>query len=164
MYIIKKVNAMSALIILPISNATSNFLTVRKEQKVRLTKQRRVQLQLWTLKELLFELMEANTAAREGSLKVSFKRSLYEYFFQERDVEDLVEALAGVAHKWEEIAVAVRLPEVVRAECGEKSSLVLKLHSVLYKWIVGGHLNTKPPTVKNLKKIYSFIPDISNQL
>ena len=79
-------------------------------------------------------------------------------------MEDLVEALAGVAHKWEEIAVAVRLPEIVCAECGEKSSLVLKLHSVLYKWIVGGHLNTKPPTVKNLKKIYSFIPDISNQL
>ena len=54
-----------------------------------------------------------------------------EYIF--KDVPDLVEALAGVAHKWEEIAVAVRLPEVVRAECGEKSSPVLKLDSVLYK-------------------------------
>ena len=112
--------------------------------------------------------MEANTAAREGSLKVSFKRSLYEYFFQEGDVEDLVEALAGVAHKWEEIAVAVRLAEVVRAECGEKSSPVLKLHSVLYKWIVGGHSNTKPPTVMNLKKAIEGPlvqrPDIANQL
>ena len=83
-------------------------------------------------------------------------------------MEDLVEALAGVAHKWEEIAVAVRLPEVVRAECGEKSSLVLKLHSVLYKWIVGGHSNTKPPTMKNLKNAIEGPlvqrPDIANQL
>ena len=112
--------------------------------------------------------MEAGTATRELSLKVSFKRSLYEYFFQEGDVEDLVEALAGVAHKWEEIAVAVRLPEVVRAECGEKSSPVLKLHSVLYKWIVGGHSNTKPPTVMILKKAIEGPlvqrPDIANQL
>ena len=112
--------------------------------------------------------MEVNTDTRELSLKVSFKRSLYEYFFQERDVKDLVESLAGVAHKWEEIAVAVRLPEVVRAECGEKSSPVLKLHSVLYKWIVEGHSNTKPPTVKNLKKAIEGPlvkrPDIANQL
>ena len=90
-----------------------------------------------------------------------------EYIFKE-DVPDLVEALAGVAHKWEEIAVAVRLPEVVRAECGEKSSPVLKLHSVLYKWIVGGHSNTKPPTVMNLKKAIEGPlvqrPDIANQL
>ena len=82
-------------------------------------------------------------------------------------MEDLVEALAGVARKWEEIAMAVRLPEVVRAECGEKSSLVLKLHSVLYKWIVEGH-STKPPTVKNLKKAIEGPlvkrPDIANQL
>ena len=112
--------------------------------------------------------MEASTATRELSLKVSFKRSMYEHFFQEGDVKDLVEALAGVAHKWEEIAVAVRLPEVVRAECGEKSSYVLKLHSVLYKWIVGGHSNTKPPTVNNLKKAIKGPlvqhPDIANQL
>ena len=83
-------------------------------------------------------------------------------------MKDLVESLAGVAHKWEEIAVAVRLPEVVRAECGEKSSPVLKLHSVLYKWIVEGHSNTKPPTVKNLKKAIEGPlvqrPDIANQL
>ena len=112
--------------------------------------------------------MEVNTDTKELSLKVSSKRSMYEYFFQEGDVEDLVESLAGVAHKWEEIAVAVRLPEVVRAECGEKSSPVLKLHSVLYKWIVGGHSNTKPPTVKNLKKAIEGPlvqrPDIANQL
>ena len=124
--------------------------------------------ELLILTLLLLQLMEANTATRELSLKVSFKRSLYEYFFQEGDVEDLVEALAGVAHKWEEIAVAVRLPEVVRAECGEKSSPVLKLHSVLYKWIVGGHSNTKPPTVENLKKAIEGPlvqhPDITNQL
>ena len=75
-----------------------------------------------------------------------------ECLYREEDVPDLMKALAKVAHLWEEIAVALRLPEAVQAECGGKSSLVLKLHSVLSKWIVGGLPNTKPPTLKVLKE------------
>ena len=90
-----------------------------------------------------------------------------EYLYRE-DVPDLAEALAGVNHKWEEIAVALRLPEAVRTECGRESSLVLKLHSVLSKWIVGGLSNTKPPTLKTLKEVLGGPlvqrPDIARQL
>ena len=86
-----------------------------------------------------------------------------EYLYRE-DVPDLMKALTKVAHMWEEIAVALKLPEAVLAECGEKSSLVLKLHSVLSKWIVG---DTKP-TLKVLKEALEGPlvqrPDIARQL
>ena len=91
-----------------------------------------------------------------------------EYRYEEEDVPDLAEALANVAHLWEEIAVALRLPEAVLAECRGKSSLVLKLHSVVYKWIVGGLSNTKPPTLKVLKEVLEgpFVqrPDLARRL
>ena len=89
-----------------------------------------------------------------------------EHLYEEEDVPDLAEALANVADLWEEIAVALRLSKAVRAECGRESSLVLKLHSVLHKWIVGG---TKPPS--SLKVLKEAIegplvkrPDIARQL
>ena len=91
-----------------------------------------------------------------------------EYSYREEDVPDLVEALADAAYLWEEIAVALRLPKSVHAECGRESSLVLKLNSVLYKWIVGGLPNTKPPTLKVLQKALKGQlvqrPDIATQL
>ena len=90
---------------------------------------------------------------REDSLKVSFKRSLYEeYVFQERDVVNLAVVLADVAHKWNEIAIMLGLPEVVRTECGEGSNAAMKLYNVLHKWIVGGHSTAAPATIKKLKK------------
>ena len=91
-----------------------------------------------------------------------------EYSYREEDVPDLVEALADAAYLWEEIAVALKLPKSVRAECGRESSLVLKLNSVLYKWIVGGPSNTKPLTLKTLKEtlVGPLVqrPDIARQL
>ena len=87
-----------------------------------------------------------------------------EYLYREEDVPDLMKALTKVAHRWEEIAVALRLPEAVLAECGGKSSLVLKLHSVLSKWIVGD----TNPTLKTLKEALEGPlvqrPDIARQL
>ncbi len=52
--------------------------------------------------------------------------------FKEGDVPGLVEALAKVIHKWEEIALALRLPEAVIEECREGRSLALKLYHVLH--------------------------------
>ena len=91
-----------------------------------------------------------------------------ECLYREEDVPDLVKALANVAHLWEEIAVALKLPKPVRAECGRESSLVLKLNSVLYKWIVGGLSMATPPTLKTLKEALEGPlvqrPDIARQL
>ena len=89
----------------------------------------------------------------EDSLKVTSKRSLFEeYVFQERDVVYLAVALVDVAHKWNEIAIMLGLPEVLRTECGEGSNYAMKLYNVLHKWIVGGHSTAAPATMKKLKK------------
>ena len=91
-----------------------------------------------------------------------------EYFYTKEDVPDLVEVLADAAHLWKEIALALRLPEAVRAECGKETSYTLNLNSVLSKWIVGGLSNTKPATLKVLKEALEgpFVkrPDIARQL
>ena len=111
--------------------------------------------------------MEAQECG-EDSLKVSSRRSLYEeYVFQERDVVNLAVALADVAHKWNEIAIMLCLPEVVRTECGEGSNAAMKLYNVLHKWIVG-HSTAAPATMKKLKKAIEspFVerPDIASEL
>ena len=105
----------------------------------------------------------------EDSLRVSSRMSLYEeYVFQERDVVNLAVALADVAHKWNEIAIMLGLPEVARTECGEGSNSAMKLYNVLHKWIVGGHSTAAPATMKKLKKaIESPLverPDIASML
>ena len=62
--------------------------------------------------------MEAKKLSQD-SLKVSSRRSLQEeYVFQERDVANLAVPLTDVAHKWNEIAIMLGLPEVTRTECG----------------------------------------------
>ena len=106
---------------------------------------------------------------REESLKVSSMMSLYEeYVFQERDVVNLAVALADVAHKWNEIAIMLGLPEVTRTECGEGSNSAMKLYNVLCKLIVVGHSTAAPATMKTLKKaIESPLverPDIASKL
>ena len=91
-----------------------------------------------------------------------------EYLYTEEDVPDLLEVLADAAHLWKEIALALRLPEAVRAECGRETSYNLNLSSVLSKWIVRGPSQSKPPTLKVLKEALEGRlvqrPDIARQL
>ena len=91
-----------------------------------------------------------------------------ECLYREEDVPELVKALAGAAYLWDEIAIALKLPISVRAECGAERSLVLKLNSVLYKWIVGGLSVATPSTLKTLKEALEGPlvqrPDIAKQL
>ena len=90
-----------------------------------------------------------------------------EYFYTENDVSDLTEDLANIAHLWKEIALALRLSEAERAECGKETN-ILNLSSVLSKWIIRGPSNTKPPTLKTLKKALEGPlinrPDIARRL
>ena len=72
------------------------------------------------------------------------------YYFNTCDILPLVEVLAEIAHKWEEIAISLRLSRVARAECGSGSSFKLKLHNVLEKWIEGHQSNEVPRTLQNL--------------
>ena len=76
-----------------------------------------------------------------------------DYYFSKDDVLNLSKFLADIAHKWEEIATALGLPEVARAECESGSSFPIKLHKVLDKWIMGLYSNAVPATLQNLKEV-----------
>ena len=76
-----------------------------------------------------------------------------DYYFSKDDVLYLSEFLADIAHKWEDIATMLGLPEMERAECGSGSSFPIKLHKVLDKWIVGQCSNAVHATLQNLKEV-----------
>ena len=73
----------------------------------------------------------------------------------ERDISGLVELLVTDRHKWEEISVALALPECVRFECRNLGSNPLKLAMVLREWISGSYKNAKSATLENLREALS---------
>ena len=73
----------------------------------------------------------------------------------DRDISGLVELLVTHRHKWEEISVALALPECVRFECRNLGSNPLKLTMVLREWISGNYKNAKSATLENLREALS---------
>ena len=73
----------------------------------------------------------------------------------EGDISGLVELLVTDRHKWEEISVALALPECVRFECRNLGSTPLKLTMVLREWISGSYKNAKSATLENLREALS---------
>ena len=73
----------------------------------------------------------------------------------ERDISGLVELLVTDRHKWEEISVALALPECVRFECRNLGSNPLKVTMVLREWISGSYKNAKSATLENLREALS---------
>ena len=73
----------------------------------------------------------------------------------DRDISGLVELLVTDRHKWEEISVALALPECVRFECRNLGSNPLKLTMVLREWISGSYKNAKSATLENLREALS---------
>ena len=77
------------------------------------------------------------------------------FYLTERDILGLVELLVTSRHKWEEISVALDLPECVRFECSNLKSDPLKLTKVLREWISGSYKNAKSATLENLREALS---------
>ena len=69
----------------------------------------------------------------------------------EEDIPDLIHDLADVAHKWEEISIALRLPARVREDHRSRGSSIVKLSNILNHWIAGNYL--QPVTISTLKKV-----------
>ena len=63
------------------------------------------------------------------------------------DAKDLTELLAKKRHKWEEIAIALQLPESVREECRGINKDIIRLNKVITHWLSG---NTHAPTATTL--------------
>ena len=70
----------------------------------------------------------------------------------EQDVGYLVEILAEVSYKWEEISISLKLPIASIEECRDARNNKLKLHKALIEWVCGNHTHAKPPTLTDLRE------------
>ena len=71
----------------------------------------------------------------------------------EKDVPGLVDKIVSGSHKWEEIGIALGLPEHVRAECGKGGSDVIKLTNILTAWVRGSCETAKAATLNTLRAV-----------
>ena len=53
------------------------------------------------------------------------------------DAEDLTESLAKIAYKWEDLAIALKLPKSVREKCRCRDKGFVSLNNVLISWLNG---------------------------
>ena len=70
----------------------------------------------------------------------------------EENVGHLMDILAKVSFKWEEISIALKLPIASIEECRNASNNKLRLHKALTEWVCGNHKHAKPPTLTNLRE------------
>ena len=67
----------------------------------------------------------------------------------EDNVPRLMELLVPGSHRWEELGIALGLPEHVRRECGNASSNKLKLTRILEEWMTGKYKSATLASLKN---------------
>ena len=70
----------------------------------------------------------------------------------DKDVPVLIELMISGNFKWEEIGIALGLPEYVREECRNGRTNLCKLTNILTAWISGRYNGTKEVTLGSLKK------------
>ncbi len=89
-------------------------------------------------------------------------------FISIKEVPFVAELIVAASHKWEEIGVALGVPEYVREECRSAGSNPLKLSKLLNAWITGKYKDAKNITVTSLKTVLSSglvqLPDVAQYL
>ncbi len=89
-------------------------------------------------------------------------------FITVKDVPFVAELIVAASHKWEEIGVALGVPEYVREECRSAGSNPLKLSKLLNAWITGKYKDAKSTTRNNLSTVLSSglvqLPDVAQNL
>ena len=70
----------------------------------------------------------------------------------EKDIPYLVDLVSG-SHRWEQIGIALRLPEHVRDECWNRRDNSPKLSHILTAWISGSYDGARPATVDVLREV-----------
>ena len=94
--------------------------------------------------------------AGDGATNVSIgKKRPSGGYFLEKHISDLTEVLAGYSGQWENIAISLNLPAVVRDNIMARihmHDIKVCLSDVLREWIIGGHDYALDPSMENLKK------------
>ena len=85
----------------------------------------------------------------------------------EGDIPDLIGVMASVAHMWEEISIALKIPIRIQEDIkSEGGSSIVKLKKVLYNWVLGDCLN--PVTTSTLKQVLAGpivgVPSIADKI
>ncbi len=87
-----------------------------------------------------------------GSDKEPAQADVSDRMLTDQDISYLMNELASVAHKWENIGIALNVPIAKLEEISGEKSSVKKLYKILNVWIIEGTL-LKPVTLKKLKEI-----------
>ena len=70
------------------------------------------------------------------------------------DAEDLTEMLAEIAYKWEELAMALKLPKSEKEKCRCRDKDIVSLNNVLVSWLNG---NSNMRTATNLHSLVNAL-------
>ena len=100
-----------------------------------------------TVREQLQDQLERTTRSVEVTSAVSGEAGA---ILTSEDAEDLTELLAEIAYKWEELAMALKLPKSEREKCRIRDKDVISLSNVLVSWLNGNSSTRTATTLHSL--------------
>ena len=87
-----------------------------------------------TVRKELLDQLERTTRSVEVTSAASGETGA---ILTTEDAEDLTELLAEIAYKWEELAMALKLPKSEREKCRCRDQNIISLNNVLISWLNG---------------------------
>ena len=98
-----------------------------------------------TVRKELQDQLDKSTRSVEAQAPTSAASGEAGAILTSEDAEDLTELLAEIAYKWEEIAMALKLPKNEREKCRCRDKDIISLNNVLVSWL-NGNSNTRTTT------------------
>ena len=107
-----------------------------------------------TVRKELQDQLEGTTRSVEAQAPTSAASVEANALLTTEDAEDLTELLAEIAYKWEELAMALKLPKSVREKCRCREKDIISLNNVLVSWLNG---NSNMRTATNLHSLVNAL-------
>ena len=105
-----------------------------------------------TMRVDLQEQLDKITAGLEVCPPTTTASEEADIFLTIADAEDLTELLAEKCHKWELVAIALKLPECVREKCRGLNDDIIRFNKVITHWLSGDSNTPTTTTLHTLKK------------
>ena len=106
----------------------------------------------YTLRVDLQEQLDKITAGLEVCPSTSTPSGEADIILTTADAEDLTELLAEKCHKWELLAIALKLPKGVREKCRSLNNDIIRFNEVITHWLSGFTNTPTTTTLHTLKK------------
>ena len=105
----------------------------------------------------LLVVAEAPRVADANPMVSGTKRPKVQDIISEKHISKLTEVLVKCAHKWENISIALGLPESVRKDLREKQAAstdcIVCFNQLLTRWVLGRYEHARTPTIDNLEEV-----------